>query len=540
MPPRLLPNINWVRAAICPAVVFIAMSMDRGYQTDFWHHLARGREIAHAGSPAGSGVETFTFTVAGQPVRDANWLTQLTYFRLYETGGLPLVQTANALVLAAGAGLLVWVCRRRGAPPAVAAGVAVFAFAGAWQTLLIRPQSVSLLLFALMLAILFEAERRRGLLLLPPILMALWANLHGGFPIGLVLIAAFLLATLAERWSAPLRRRLLVTVARDDLEGGLFIPDPGGDARATELGAALSVRAGRGMAPALTMCLVASTAATLLNPYGLGVYEYVYSLSTLAAGRNIEEWLPPSMGLWVGRAFVVSVAGLIVLLALARRRPRARDVFVALCFLPLACSSVRMVPWWLLAVAPVLAATIGRNFAAGTEPGRPAPRPTVAALAMLALIGATTLLSLPWLERINPVFGRLRPATRPEADIHAVLERVRALGDARVFTRLEWGEYLAWAGHPNARVFMDGRVEIYPDDVWGQYHAVTWARDDWQAILDGRGVDHLLLDASFHADLLPRVEASGGWRRVGAAGPAVLFARTGATGPVLTDLRDAR
>src|SRR5215207_3620686 len=121
------------------------MSMERGYQTDFWHHLARGREIAQTGNPAGTGVETFTFTVAGQPVRDANWLTQLGYFRLYELGGLPLVQTANAIVLAACAGLLAWLCRRRGAPTAVAAGVAVFAFAGVWQTLLIRPQSLSLL-----------------------------------------------------------------------------------------------------------------------------------------------------------------------------------------------------------------------------------------------------------------------------------------------------------------------------------------------------------------------------------------------------------
>src|SRR4051794_36720204 len=99
--------------------------MDRGYQTDFWHHLARGREIAETGKAIGKGVETFTFTVAGQPVRDANWLTQLAYFRVFEFGGLPLVQTANSLVLAAAAAALVWVCRRRGTPLALAAAVGV-------------------------------------------------------------------------------------------------------------------------------------------------------------------------------------------------------------------------------------------------------------------------------------------------------------------------------------------------------------------------------------------------------------------------------
>src|SRR6059058_302170 len=67
---RWLPNINWVRAIVCPAVVFIAMNMDRGYQTDFWHHLARGREIATAGRIPDA--ETMVFTVAGKSVRDPN------------------------------------------------------------------------------------------------------------------------------------------------------------------------------------------------------------------------------------------------------------------------------------------------------------------------------------------------------------------------------------------------------------------------------------------------------------------------------------
>src|SRR5688500_3095950 len=116
--------------------------MDRGYQTDFWHHLARGREIARAGRVVD--VEQFTFTVAGSTVRDANWLTQLAYYRLFELGGMPLVQFANSCLLAAAAALLVSICRRRSGSVAVAAAVGVFAFAGIWQTLLVRPQSVSL------------------------------------------------------------------------------------------------------------------------------------------------------------------------------------------------------------------------------------------------------------------------------------------------------------------------------------------------------------------------------------------------------------
>ena len=47
-----------------------------------------------------------------------------------------------------------------------------------------------------------------------------------------------------------------------------------------------------------------------------------------------------------------------------------------------------------------------------------------------------------------------------------MVDRIDDAAPSRVFTRLEWGEYLDWAAHPKARVFMDGRIEIYPDDVW--------------------------------------------------------------------------
>ena len=46
---RLLPTANWMRALLAPALVFIATAIERNYQTDFWHHLARGQAIAERG-----------------------------------------------------------------------------------------------------------------------------------------------------------------------------------------------------------------------------------------------------------------------------------------------------------------------------------------------------------------------------------------------------------------------------------------------------------------------------------------------------------
>jgi hypothetical protein len=301
---------------------------------------------------------------------------------------------------------------------------------------------------------------------------------------------------------------------------------------------ALAIRRGQGMASGLLLCLGFSTLATLLNPYGVGIYQYVLTLSARAAGRGIQEWLPPSMNLWVGRVWAGSVLGLILLLAIAPRRPRARDLLVALCFLPVACASVRMVPWWLLSIAPVFAMTLSRNLTALTKINVAVPRPSWSATAAFASLIGVVVLCSPALERFNPVFARIRPATRPEADIQAVVERLPATNPSKVFARLEWGEYLDWAAHPNARVFMDGRIEIYPDDVWNQYNAVSSAQAGWQSILDQRGVDYLLLDSTYHGLLLSRVEASTSWEPVFRSGPAVLYARRATPEAATADARD--
>src|SRR5437016_1951995 len=141
-----LPTAAWARALFAPVLMFVATSVDRNYQTDFWHHLARGRAIAASGAMVDH--DLFTYTVAPeQSFQDANWLAQLSYHYLYGAGGLALVQLANSLLLTAMTAVLVALCWRASRSLALSAGLAAFAFVGLWQLLLIRPQTYSMLLF---------------------------------------------------------------------------------------------------------------------------------------------------------------------------------------------------------------------------------------------------------------------------------------------------------------------------------------------------------------------------------------------------------
>ncbi len=492
---RLIPTDVWVRVALVPALVFLALATDRNYLADFWHHLARGRAICAEGRLVDE--DRFTYTVSGQPFRDINWLSQVAYHALFEQGGLDLVRAINALTLAAALALLAWFCRRRCGSLGAATAVGVLTFFGLWNVLTIRPQTFSLLLFVALYAALDRSGRRPGLLWLGPPILALWANLHGAFPAGLMLIGCFLLAA---AWEAQ-RRGALWTDGR--------------------------VRA-------LAVCLGASAAATLLNPYGWGIYEYVGLTSNTAAVRRIDEWVAPTLDQWIGVAFFVSLLLLAGLFVAARRRHgcplSARDVCLIGCFLPLAFTSVRMVAWWLLVLAPMLADL----FAALTKrpAGGPAEAegPSVGAAVVFGLIVLAVAFALPGLQRYNPLLRVSRQGPLVEDDLEAVHRHLRDGGrPGRIFSRFEWGEYLGWSGNPDYKIFMDGRIEIYPDRVWEEYTAVTCGLPGWEAVLDAHAVDYLVLDAAYHArtGLLERVARSPAWARAFQSRDAVLYVRTG-------------
>ncbi len=487
---RLLPTSTWARVALVPALVFMAQATDRSHLADFWHHLARGRAIAAEGRLVDE--DRFTFTVPGRPFQDVNWLSQLGYYEVFTAGGLEWVRFANAAVLAAALGLLVWMCRRAGGSWVVAAAVGVFTFFGLWKVLSVRPQTFSLLLFVGLYAALDGAARRPALLWLGPPLLALWANLHGAFPAGLMLIGCFLAAAAWRAWRA-----------------GELLRDP--------------------QTRRLALCLGASALATLLNPYGIGIYTYVGMTSNTAAVRRIDEWIPPTLDQPIGLAFFASLPLLAGLVLAAWRRGKrtvsAQEAVLVACFLPLACGSVRMVAWWLLVIAPMLAVRLADLLPASVT--APEDKPSAGAAVAFGMIVLAVVFCLPGLQHYNPLLAaRSGPGVVDDLDsVHRHM-RARAAG-GRVFTRFEWAEYLTWAASPDFPVFMDGRIEIYPDPVWDQYAAVTCGRADWESILDGYGVDYLLLDGDYHArtGLLERVARSSTWRPEFRSRDAVLYVR---------------
>jgi hypothetical protein len=280
----------------------------------------------------------------------------------------------------------------------------------------------------------------------------------------------------------------------------------------------------------LGLCLAASLLATLINPYGWDIYQYVRQTSSIASARRIDEWGPPTLDFWISKALLASLVFMAVLyfMSLRRgRRPTARESILIGCFLPLSCLWVRMVAWWLIISAP-LAAVLLVQIWTGLRDPKEKPKPAWDAALVFCLILILLVMSWPGLQRFNPILANRLATPRMEETLEDVHRRLADLAPrGRIFTRLEWGEYLSWSFSPHYRILMDGRVEIYPEMVWEQYATLTQGHAGWNNILDDYRVDFLLLDNTYHdrTGLLPRVQESPHWQCVLEAGAALLYVR---------------
>jgi hypothetical protein len=451
-----LPQLWALVAVVLPMVVVV------GYLStvDLAYHIRAGDFMLSSQSLLRT--DTFSFTSNGSSWLNQQWGAQIVLSLVFKGLGWAGLALVHAALVGTIFVFVYLACRAKGAPARISAWVSLAAFAASLVNLSLRPQLLGMALFALTLWLVVDRKGHPGRFLAIPVAVVVWANVHGSFFLGPLLV---LLAWVEDRHEGRLATRTLLVGA-------------------------------------------ASVAATLVNPFGPRVWSYVSSLSRNSdITAHVTEWQAPSIRGPGGALFFLSVAAVATLLA--RREglvPWTTIIWLGAFFL-IALTAIRGTAWWAMAAAPAVVGLVGNRRSRRRD--LPASALNTAIAFLLVIPG---LALFPWSLVGTPADS---PGKRvPGAPVGLTMEirRVAEPGD-RIFNAQVWGSWFEFA-LPSNPVFVDSRIELFSHAIWKQYRAVSNGRQGWQAILDRWRVRVVAISPGQQEGLIPLIRRDRGWTLV--------------------------
>jgi hypothetical protein len=489
---RLLsPTLVRYAPALVLFAIFVA-DCARNADTDLWGHIAFGETIIKQGRVPW--LDYYSYSAPGIPYFDHEWLAQVIIAGVYDTLGvvglklMKLALTAATILLLAGAE------GETGASPGVQSGVLMMVALALLPLMQFRPQLFTFMLMAALLLILAR-DNYRGrapVWLLVPMMM-LWVNLHGGFIIGLAIIATY---------------------------GGV-----------TGLQGLLE---GRGWRRPLRFAAItgATAAATLATPYGTNAWGAIFQTFERPSILNADmEWQPLLVfvrGIWaqhVGNGFLLLWLAMLIFLAVTLVLTPSREdlplVAVAIVMGISPFVSVRNMALAMIAAAVPLArhcqmlldkarSRSVRDTAKSTSDVlRPATQIFMVSLAIVLAVN-TGLFSRRMLTANTSPLGAL--AFMQRHDLHG-----------NVLCDFGWGEFMIFHD-ADSRVFIDGRYQlVYPPKVIEDYMAFHHGLPSAADMLESYQHDYVLISPG--SDSYKLMSSRKDWKLIYSDSASVLFAR---------------
>ena len=491
----LVPDLALIASLV---TLFYSLFLFQGYtaffrDSDAGWHIRNGERMLQSGTLPHT--DPFSFVMQGKPWFAWEWLSDVVVGTIHLNWGLTGVAFFYAAVIAAGVWLWFRLNWLAGGNFLLAAVFAAPMLSTANLHWLARPHVISwvFLLLTVSFAVTapaFTISRAAGVVLVT----CVWTNMHASFFLAPVILAIYAAGFAAKH-----------------------------------------VLCNAGLPPARAMLGYAalSTAATLLNPYGLRLHEHVIRYVTDSA-------LLDRVGEFQSFNFHAEGAGQIVLALglaslgalLALIEKDCAPALLSAFLIVTALRSARGLPLVALLALPLANASIARGLEAwrGLRPGvRKSLDNFLSYSARLRSLDAKNS-GLIWAPIVALLFLALlrMPAIAATAGFPpdqfpvAASSAVGGLPvDARILAPDKFGGYLIYRFSPSRKVFFDGRSDLYGADFLKEYGRLVQVRPGWRAILDSYRFTHALLPNDY--SLVPALEQIG-WRPLYHDGVATLLA----------------
>lgn len=412
------------------------------FNPDIYWHLCAAQRIANARQIPST--DWLSSSMMGAPWRDFEWLTELLFYAFFRAGGLAGLWILKGLIVALLIAAFINVLRAMEIDPGLQAPTTALFACAILPFADLRPDMISAIALLWLYGRLETAGRRQGSV--APfvgvvLFFALWANMHAGYPLGLVLLAMY--ACLGER--------------------------------AVRRSAALSLVAGL-----IGCCLQPG------GPLAFSVlWQHAHQLHGLA--NLVIEWAPPlPQNHWYWTFFTVElIVALTGAIALIRRRPLpAAPAVIATILGLLAMRHARLTLFFPIVALPLSVAALSGAKESGL--GRWS-RFVLLTVGLLATAHSAVLAL---------AFGTGREIVHPVISDRTTgffANQKRVLGGHSILAHsFEWSGYLEWRLWPAYRLFADGRYIFYP--ALAQVQRATGAPKAWGALLKLNNIDLVILE----------------------------------------------
>jgi hypothetical protein len=445
--------------------VLLAVQLGRTiHDVDIFWQLRLGELTLASGLPA---TEPFLAGKENEPLVPLAWLAQPVYAAVRLAGGWALLRLVDAIVWLGGFAAAACAAGRHAPNRWPAAIGLVVGCSAAMCFASVRPQSLGVLAFGLLVALARSGLPVRAALALGGGLLVLWQNAHPSVAVGVVYLGAAAVGEAVRgRW--PWRLAGLTALA---------------------------------------------VAAMPLTPAGFGLFPAAAYNAEISKYLGISEWLPMHRGglpdTGRGEAWL-AVAGTAAVVAVRGRRVRAADLLPVLVLTALSVQAHRFIVFWGVAVIPVWADALRP---AGDPPAVRPPRVRrwVAGVSLAVAAGVPVAV---WPE--------------PFADYYP-FPAVRAMREAgvegTVYTTYFWGGIAADAGHPRWKPTHDGRYYLFPREEWDFHFAAGGGAVPVGELERKYRPAAFLLWRATDAGLIRRLEADPGWRVLFADHQSAVFVR---------------
>jgi hypothetical protein len=456
------PTRGLLLAFFCLLGVFFAVHMFAHVDPDLFFHVKEGEKLLRQGRfPV---VEEFSFTVLGKAMVATEWLAEAGMSLVFRAGGYAGLVAFHTLLFLASLAVLWRFLRDDVAPPMryLLLSMAAFAFL---NFVAVRVHAFTIFFFSLYLfwARLWEEGCRWAPWAMTAGLL-LWANLHGGFMLGWIILGLVCLLRFKETFKSA------------------------------------------DLAP-----WAAGTLLCFVHPNGATAFVYpIWFMALPPAGRSlILEWKPLDFAQLSASPYLLIIGGL-CWAGLRVQRRKFPWTALTLVLLVMALRSRKLLPLFSLTALAALGLRL---------------RGTALKIWQRRLCAAGALGLLLTMGCLELGFARARPWRDWENGYpKAAAEFFDArYSGRRLFHFYDWGGYLIYKLAPKTKVFIDGRLDPYWTLLAGDYTELIEARPDWKRLLDAYAIEAALLPPTTR--LAHALNEDPRWRAAYGDGKAVLFIR---------------